>query len=127
MVWGLLKKLGLQELMQMNCRCLQHSKEYCRFLHKAMSHNSVLNPIHSSHACILPPFAPHPLTTQPSQENSHDVPVPPAKIARPLSGSDVEANDHRAWLRSAVLQSPVIALKMSTALDQTPLPAHTID
>jgi hypothetical protein len=51
---------------------------------------------------------------------------PPANMANPWFGSDVAARYHLATLRAAVVQSPLVALKMSTALLLTRLlaPAH---
>jgi hypothetical protein len=39
-------------------------------------------------------------------------------IASPDSGSDAAASQHRATLRAAVLQEPLVALKMSTVFEE---------
>jgi hypothetical protein len=50
---------------------------------------------------------------------------PPANMANPCSGSDVAAMPSLATLRAAVVQRPLVALNMSTAL-LTPPPAQRI-
>ena len=58
---------------------------------------------------------------QSSQMNhKHDAPVPPANIATPSFGSDVAARKNRAALRAAVVQAPLLTLKMSTTLEHGP-------
>jgi hypothetical protein len=52
------------------------------------------------------------------------VPLPPAKIATPTFGSDVAARSARPTLRTAVLQAPDVALKMSTTLERPLLAAQ---
>jgi hypothetical protein len=53
--------------------------------------------------------------------NTHYAPIPPANIASPSFGSDVAAKACRATLRAAVLQVPLVALKMSTVLRAVPV------
>jgi hypothetical protein len=51
------------------------------------------------------------------QKNNHKpVPNPPANMANPCSGSDVADREALATLSAAVVQRPLVALKMSTAL-----------
>jgi hypothetical protein len=56
---------------------------------------------------------------------SNNILQPPANIASPRFGSDVAARNHNGSLRAAVLHVPVLALKMSTALNAT-LPSAQI-
>ncbi len=51
------------------------------------------------------------------QPASHNVQKPPAKIAIPKIGNDVAATPSPGELREAVLHTPVVTLKISTALD----------
>jgi hypothetical protein len=62
------------------------------------------------------------ITKSPSINNSkqnHTPLSPPANMANPCSGSDVAANSNLATLSAAVVQRPLLASKMSTALHAT--------
>jgi hypothetical protein len=60
----------------------------------------------------------HESKLHPQEEKvSHSVLKPPAKNASPKFGSDVATRPSPGELRDAVLQFPVVALKMSTAVD----------
>jgi hypothetical protein len=48
--------------------------------------------------------------------NNHIPLSPPANMANPCSGSDVAASAPLPTLRAAVVQRPLVASKMSTAL-----------
>jgi hypothetical protein len=64
----------------------------------------------------------HHLAISKTQNRISHAPLPPANMANPWFGSDVAARANLATLREAVVQRPVIASKMSTAL-LTPLAA----
>ena len=69
------------------------------------------------------------ITKSPSINNSkqnHTPVSPPANMANPCSGSDVAAISSLATLSAAVVQRPLLASKMSTALLKTPPPAQRI-
>jgi hypothetical protein len=92
----------------------------------------------SAHLQRLKPRLP-PLNTRPPgpTTTSHNLPIsttqtknhkpvpPPANMANPCSGSDVAASALLATLSAAVVQRPLVALKMSTALLPPP-PAQRI-
>ncbi len=59
---------------------------------------------------------PHTPTPTINNFNTCYAPMPPANIASPSFGSDVAASCRRPTLRAAVVQIPLLALKMSTAL-----------
>ena len=67
------------------------------------------------HILLLPKHQPPPITGI----NTCDAPEPPANIASPSFGSEVAARYDRATLRAAVVQTPLVALKMSTVLTAT--------
>ena len=74
-----------------------------------------------THSHITPNFAIS--TTQ----YKNYIPVsPPANMANACSGSDVAAISNLATLRVAVVQRPLVALNMSTALLTTPDPEQRI-
>ena len=50
------------------------------------------------------------------QKNNHKPLPPPANMANPCSGSDVADREALATLSAAVVQRPLVASKMSTAL-----------
>ncbi len=91
----------------------------CRARHEARAHT-----INTAHSPILKhspsQSRPHAGHRQSTQQHALE---PPAKIATPTFGSDVAARSDRASLRFAVLQTPDVTLKMSTALEKTPLSA----
>ena len=76
----------------------------------------------------LKPRLPPPNTRPPPTPTSHNLPIsttqtknhklvsPPANMAHPCSGSDVAASVRLATLSAAVVQRPLLASKMSTAL-----------
>jgi hypothetical protein len=86
------------------CPKLQHSPS-----HTPLFHLSFRNPHNTSHH-------------QPELK-SHKPVEPPANIANPWFGSEVEVKNFRATLRAAVLHRPVFALNMSTTLLMIPLTA----
>ncbi len=65
-------------------------------------------------------------TTQNKIKNVPLVRLPPANMAIPRFGSDVAVRYHLATLRAAVVQRPLVALKMSTALLAPPAHAQRI-
>jgi hypothetical protein len=68
----------------------------------------------------------HHLAISKNQNRISHAPLPPANMANPWFGSDVAARSPLATLREAVVQSPVIALKMSTTLLELLVPAQRI-
>jgi hypothetical protein len=73
----------------------------------------------------------HNLPISTTQNKNHKLVSPPANMANPCSGSDVAASAPLATLRAAVVQRPLVASKMSTALLTTlittpPPPAQRI-
>jgi hypothetical protein len=70
---------------------------------------------------------PHPTISQYQQLKQNHIPVkPPANMANPWLGRDVAARLPLTALRTAVVQRPLVASKMSTALLQTPGAAQRI-
>jgi hypothetical protein len=112
MVRGLLKTSGLQELVQTNCRCPQLWKEH-RYLYTTMTHHRALNTPHSFHECFGGGGGGAGAAGAGRGGGRGG-----GAGASPSFGSDVAANTWRASLRFTVLQFPVIAFKMSTALEE---------
>jgi hypothetical protein len=65
----------------------------------------------------MPHTLPHHTVLQYQNKTAYALPAePPANTANPCSGSDVAERSFLATLSAAVVQRPLVALKMSTAL-----------